>query len=201
MGTVWTWIAASRWKGRAWIFGFQPIDDSFDAFDVFVSDIMFFAERCGHIDMSNVKARRGINPVKRLQKNPIPTEIFGDFVQVRLIIRGETVSENTEIIAGIGVVKAGFAFENGLAARCAVFRHSHCEEGISDGAPFAERAPATSDTFQISARQIHALCNGTVNKVCIESDDLGVGDGGTKNSENRTRMESARHHGWNEIGR
>jgi hypothetical protein len=99
------------------------------------------------------------------------------------------------------VVKASFAFENGLAASCAVSRHSHCEEGISDGAPFAERAPATSDTFQISARQIHAFCNGPVNKVCIESDNLGVGDGGTENSENRCLIEPARHHGWNEIGR
>ena len=70
--------------------------------------------------MGDVVAGRRINAVERLQKNPIAAEPFGDPGEIGAVRAGKAVAQFAAVVAGIGVVEAGLAFQYRLAARRAV---------------------------------------------------------------------------------
>ena len=50
-------IAASRRERGTWVFGFQPIDDRLNPFDIFVSNVMFGTKSSRYIHMGDIETR------------------------------------------------------------------------------------------------------------------------------------------------
>ena len=193
-------IAAGRGEGRARILGLEPVHHGLDAIDVLVAEVVLLAQPRRHIDMGDVVAGGRIDAVQRFQEDPVPAETFGDLVQIGAVVAGEAVAQLAEIVAGVGVVEAGIAFQRRFAAGRAMLRQRHGEQRIADGAALAQRTAAAARALQIAGRQIDALGDGAVDLVRVEALDLRRRDRRAEDAEHRSGVEAARHHRRDEFG-
>ena len=99
------------------------------------------------------------------------------------------------------MVKAGLALQRRLAAGGAVLRQCHREQGIAHRPALPQRAAAAARTFEIAGSEIDALRDGAVDLALVETAELGGGDRGAKDAEDRPGMKAARHDRRDEFGR
>src|SRR5271168_5076316 len=111
--------------------------------------------------------------VSRLEEHPVAAETLSDLGEVGVVVAGVAVAQLAAVIAGIGVVKAGFTFQNGLPAWRAVPGHRDGEQRAAHRAAFAQGAAAAARPFKIAGREIDALRDRTIHLVRIEALDLG----------------------------
>ena len=185
---------------RARIFGLEPVDHRLDAVDLGIAEVVLGAQRGGHVDMGDVVAGGRIDPVERLEKDPVFPEAFGDLRKIGAVVAGEAVAQVAAVVAGIGVVEAGLALEHGLAAGDAAPAEGDGEQCVAHGAALAERTAAAARAFEIARRQVDALRDGAVHLLGVETADLGGGHRAPENPEHRPRVKPARHHGRDELG-
>src|SRR5437763_697253 len=102
-------VRAPAWKSGARIFGCEPVHDRLDMVDLLVTDVVPVAQPRRHIDMRDVVAGRRIDAVERFEKHPVSAEAGGDLRKIGAVVAGKAVAQQTLIVAGIGMVKAGFA--------------------------------------------------------------------------------------------
>ncbi len=198
---TWRDIDAAAREGRARVFSLQPIHDRLDAIDVGVGQVVLLAEAGRHIDMGDVVASRRIDPIQRLEEDPVAAEALGDLGEIGAVVAGEAVAQQALIVAGIGMVEAGLALQCRLAARRAVPRHRNREQRVAHRAALAQRAAAAARAFEIAGSKINALRDRAIDLVCVEAMDLRGRHRGAEDPEHRPGMKAARHHGWDELGR
>src|SRR6516164_4854771 len=75
-------VDAAAGKGRTRILGLEPVDESLDPVDVLVTDIVLATQLRGYIDVGDVVAGGRIDPVQRLEKDPVAAKAFGDLANV-----------------------------------------------------------------------------------------------------------------------
>ena len=160
---------------------------------------MFLAEPRGHVDMRDVVASGGVDAVQRFEEDPVLAKVFGDLGEIGAVAAGEAVAQLAEIVAGIGVVESGLAFQRRLAAWRAVLRHRDGEQCVANGAALAQRPAAAARTFQVAGGEVDALRDGAIDLVRIELLQFGGGDRGAEDAEHRTGVEAARHHSGDEL--
>ena len=193
-------IASGSWEGGAGILGLEPVHHGLDAIYVLVYEVVFLAQPRRHIHMGDVVAGGRIDAVQRLEKNPVTAQAFGDPAHVGPIVTGEAIAQLAQVVAGIGVVESGVAFQRGFTAGRAVFRQRHGEQGVTDSAALAKGAAAAARAFQIAGRQVDALGDGTVDLILVEPLNLCRCDSRTEDAEHRSGMEPARHDRRDEFG-
>jgi len=77
--------------------------------------------------MGDVVAGGRVDAVEGLEEDPVGAEALGNFPEFRTVRAGEAVAQLAAVVAGIGVVEAGLAFQCRLASRRAVLGQSHGE--------------------------------------------------------------------------
>ena len=112
-----TWSSLRLGKGGAGVLRLEPVHHGLDALDVLVADVVLRAQRRRDVDVGDVVAGRGVDAVERLEEHPFLPQIRGDPVEARARVAGEAVGEPALVVARVGVIEAGLAFEDGLAAR------------------------------------------------------------------------------------
>jgi hypothetical protein len=111
----------------------------------------------------------------------------------------EAVRQTPFLVARVGEIKSGFAFEHRLATWNALARQAYGEQRIAHRSTFAHRATAAATTLQVGCSQVDALCERAVNLVLFQPHDLGDGRCGTEDAEQGTGMETPRQDGRDKI--
>ncbi len=162
---------------------------------------MLRAELRSHVDMRDVVTRRRVDAVERLEEHPVLAERSGDLVEARSRVVDEAVRQLPTVVAGVRVIEAGVAFEDGLAADVALLRERDGEHGVPDGRALAQRAATAARRFGIAGREARAQSDGAVHLVLGEAHHLRGGDGGAEDAEHGAGVEATRHHRGDEVGR
>ena len=126
-------------------------------------------------------------------------EFLGDCGEVCGALPREAVAQVPISVSGVGEIEAGFTFKNRVAARNALTCQTDCQQRIAHSCAFAHGTTAAAGTFEVTRSQVDTLGKGTVDLVRIQTHDLRDGSRGTKNTEQRTSMKSARQDGRDEI--
>src|SRR5258706_3084831 len=98
--------------------------------------------------MRDVVAGGRIDPVERLQKNPVAAEIGGDLGEVGAIVAGEAVAQLAPVVARVGMIEAGLALERGLAPRRALLAQRGGEQPAAHRTALPHRTAAPAKAPQ-----------------------------------------------------
>ena len=122
-----------------------------------------------------------------------------DPVQAGPGVAHEAVGEAALVVAHVGVIEAGVAFQDGLAAHVSLPGQRHRQQCVPDRRPLAQRATAAARALEIAAGQARAERDRAVHLVLGEAQHLRGGDRGTEDAEHRTGVKPARHHRRDEV--
>src|SRR5215470_3783717 len=109
-------------EGWARILCFEPVHHRLDTLNVLIPDVVLAAELRRNVNMGDVVAGRRIDTVECLEEEPFLPQIGRNLVQACLSIADKAVGELALIVAGIGMVEASGAFQDGLAAHVPLLR-------------------------------------------------------------------------------
>src|SRR5262245_24676803 len=105
-----------------------------------------------------------------------------NLVQASLGVADKAVGKLALVVARIGVIEAGGAFQDSLTAHVPLLRQSHRQHGVAHRGTLAQGTATASGPFEVAARQTRAECNHAVHLILSEVQDLRGSDGGTKDT-------------------
>src|SRR5215469_5928644 len=106
--------------------------------DVGGCNVMLLAQPCSHVDMGDVIASGRIDPIERLEKDPVVPEGSRDLSKVGVVLAGEAEAQFAAVASGIGVVKASLSLQGRFAAWGAVLRQGNGQQSVADRATLAQ---------------------------------------------------------------
>src|SRR5215472_1048259 len=119
--------------------------------------------------MGDVVTGGRIDPVERLEKDPVTAEAMRNLGKIGAVVAGKAETQLAAVVAGIGVIEAGLALQGRFAPRGAVLGQGDGEQGVAHRTPLAQRPPAAARAFEVARRQVDALRDGAVNLVLVET--------------------------------